>query len=84
MELLTQVDGFVPEEAKPKTTLYLRATAGLRLLGEEVADQLLQAVQNQFNKSGYKVEHDAAGLLSGSDEGLFAWFTVNYLKGDNL
>ncbi|XP_026482350.1 ectonucleoside triphosphate diphosphohydrolase 5-like [Ctenocephalides felis] len=80
MDLLNQANNFVPDHKKTETILYLRATAGLRLLGEEVAQKLLQAVQRQFEKTLYKVEQNAAGLLSGTDEGIFAWFAVNYFK----
>lgn len=81
MDLIEEVDSFVPDHLKPETLLYLRATAGLRLLGEDIAQKLLQAVQEKFKRTKYRVEPDAAGLLSGADEGIFAWFSVNYFKG---
>lgn len=71
----------MPKHLKSKTNIYLRATAGLRLLGDEKAQKLLDAVQNKFKKTKYKVVEKAADMLSGVDEGIYAWFTVNFLKG---
>ncbi|XP_026482349.1 ectonucleoside triphosphate diphosphohydrolase 5-like [Ctenocephalides felis] len=80
MQLIDNIQDFVPAYLKPKTKLFLRATAGLRLLGNDTAKMLLDKVQEEFKKTDYKVEDHAAGMLSGSDEGMFSWFTVNYLK----
>lgn len=32
-----------------------------------------------FTKSGFLVKEDSVDILSGNDEGVFSWFTVNYL-----
>ena len=29
--------------------------------------------------SGFLVDDDAVGVLSGTDEGVFGWFTLNFL-----
>ncbi|XP_026482314.1 ectonucleoside triphosphate diphosphohydrolase 5-like [Ctenocephalides felis] len=79
-ELVQQVDKFVPDEHKSKTEVYLRATAGLRLLGDKKSAELLQVVQNALECTGYKAPQDAAAMLTGVEEGLFSWFTVNYFK----
>jgi len=36
--------------------------------------------------SGLLVDDDAVGMLSGTDEGVFGWFTLNFLlqKLDNV
>ncbi|XP_026482032.1 ectonucleoside triphosphate diphosphohydrolase 5-like isoform X2 [Ctenocephalides felis] len=79
-ELVQEVKDFVPKDDKPKTEVYLRATAGLRLLGDEKSAELLQVVQNALECTGYKAPKDAAAMLTGVEEGLFSWFTVNYFK----
>lgn len=43
------------------------------------AENLLNAVRDLFNRSGFLVNSESVEILDGSDEGIFSWFTVNYL-----
>lgn len=79
--LLDEARKFIPRRHWPNTPLVLRATAGLRLLDQVKAENLLNSVRELFNQSGFLVDADSVDILSGSDEGVFSWFTVNYLSG---
>lgn len=59
----------------------VRATAGLRLLKPEQAENILNSVREVINKSGFLVYDDAVEIMDGTDEGIMSWFTVNYLLG---
>ncbi|CAG0917631.1 unnamed protein product [Notodromas monacha] len=80
-ELLNEADSFVPEGYRPLTPLILRATAGLRLLPAAKAERLLAEVRKVFYDSGYVVQPNAVDIMDGSDEGIFSWFTINFLSG---
>ncbi|KAF0288136.1 Ectonucleoside triphosphate diphosphohydrolase 5 [Amphibalanus amphitrite] len=78
-ELLSAALQFVPAEAVSRTPLVLRATAGLRLLPDHRADALLETARAEAERSGFLTRPDAVRIMSGTDEGLFSWFTVNFL-----
>jgi guanosine-diphosphatase len=71
----------VPEKARVCTPIALKATAGLRMLGEKESNDILDAVRSLFEKSPFRMGADAVTLMSGDDEGPFAWLTVNFLLG---
>jgi Golgi nucleoside diphosphatase len=57
----------------------MKATAGLRLLPDDQSDSILNEVENELKNSGLLMDEDSVGILSGTDEGVFGWFTLNYL-----
>ncbi|KAG0159595.1 hypothetical protein PDIDSM_7117 [Penicillium digitatum] len=59
----------VPEEYRSCSPVAVKATAGLRLLGPEMSDKILEA------------EKGGVQIMDGSDEGVYAWITTNYLLG---
>ncbi|KUL83164.1 hypothetical protein ZTR_10112 [Talaromyces verruculosus] len=75
----------VPDEYKPCTPVSVKATAGLRLLGEDLSKNILQAVRHRLETVyPFPVVSDEKGgiqILDGSDEGVYAWITTNYLLG---
>lgn len=79
--LLEKAKLFVPEEFQSSTPLLLKATAGLRMLAPNEAENLLNTVREVLLKSGYLVNENAVEIMDGADEGLFSWFTVNILMG---
>lgn len=82
--LLDEARIFVPKALWRDTPLVLKATAGLRLLLPAQADNLLNAVRDVFLVSGFAVRDDAVEIMDGVDEGIFSWFTVNFLLGKIL
>lgn len=61
--------------------MVLKATAGLRLLLPVEAENLLNEVREVFLRSGFLVKDDSVEIMDGIDEGIYSWFTVNFLLG---
>ncbi|XP_055684163.1 ectonucleoside triphosphate diphosphohydrolase 5 isoform X2 [Lutzomyia longipalpis] len=80
-KLLQEAKNVIPNAYWGKTPVVLKATAGLRLLDPTKADGLLKAVRGVFRKSGFLIEENAVEIMEGVDEGIFSWFTVNFLLG---
>lgn len=76
--LLNVAYSAIPRKRWACTPLVLKATAGLRMLGQKANDILLQ-VNDTLQASPFKVQD--VGIMDGKDEGVFAWFTINYLLG---
>lgn len=74
----------VPAGKRSCTPVAVKATAGLRLLGEAKSDLILKAVRDHLEKD-YPfavVEGDGVSIMSGDQEGVYAWITTNYLLGN--
>ncbi|XP_051788264.1 ectonucleoside triphosphate diphosphohydrolase 2-like [Erpetoichthys calabaricus] len=70
----------IPKAQHRETPIYLGATAGMRLLKMTslvASDQILQAVETTIR--AYPFDFRGAKILSGREEGVFGWVTVNYL-----
>ncbi|XP_055640901.1 ectonucleoside triphosphate diphosphohydrolase 5 isoform X2 [Toxorhynchites rutilus septentrionalis] len=80
-KLLQEAKNVIPQEKWKNTPLLLKATAGLRLLKPEQAEGLLQACKDLFVKSGFQVNDQSVEIMDGTDEGIFSWFTLNFLLG---
>ncbi len=58
----------------------LRATAGLRLLGDEVQNAILNSVRSFLRSTPFTPpSDDDVAILSGADEAVTAWVSANYL-----
>ncbi|KAF9581069.1 Guanosine-diphosphatase [Lunasporangiospora selenospora] len=71
----------IPPALHTKTPIAVKATAGLRLLGEEKSEQILAAVRKRI-ETQYPfpiIQEQGVAVMDGADEGVFAWVTVNYL-----
>ncbi|KAG0056086.1 Guanosine-diphosphatase [Gryganskiella cystojenkinii] len=71
----------VPPFLHKSTPIALKATAGLRMSGEKRAQKILDAVRNRL-ETKYPfpiIKQDGVAVMSGDDEGVYAWITVNYL-----
>ncbi|ODV87739.1 hypothetical protein CANARDRAFT_5053 [[Candida] arabinofermentans NRRL YB-2248] len=74
----------VPKAKRACTPVALKATAGLRLLGAEKSKAILAEVRRHLTED-YPfavVEGDGISIMDGSDEGVYAWITTNYLLGN--
>lgn len=71
----------VPRLEWKRTPVVLRATAGLRLLPAEKAQALLEQVRDVFDESPFFIPDDSVSIMNGSNEGILAWVTVNFLTG---
>ncbi|KAM9783192.1 ectonucleoside triphosphate diphosphohydrolase 5-like [Neosynchiropus ocellatus] len=71
----------VPRLEWKLTPVVLRATAGLRLLPEEKAQTLLDQVRHVFDECPFLVPDDGVSIMNGTDEGILAWVSLNFLTG---
>ena len=75
----------VPDKLKSCTPIAVKATAGLRMLGSEMSQSILDAVrtrlETQYPFPVVSKEENGVAILDGSDEGVYAWITTNYLLG---
>ncbi|KAJ6974869.1 apyrase 2-like [Populus alba x Populus x berolinensis] len=83
VSLLHKAESSVPKELRPKTPVRVGATAGLRALGMDASDKILQAVRDLLrDTSTLKSEANGVTVLDGSQEGSYQWVTINYLLGN--
>lgn len=74
----------IPKEKQSCSPVAVKATAGLRLLGTAKANAILAEVRAHIEKD-YPfpvVKGDGVSIMDGSDEGVYAWITANYLLGN--
>ena len=73
----------IPDKLKACSPIAVKATAGLRLIGPERSGKILEAVRARLEHTyPFPVVSDAEGgvaIMDGSDEGVYAWITTNYL-----
>lgn len=79
-KLLDAAKEKIPASAHACTPIELKATAGLRLIGPEKSEAILEAIRSLFKEYPFIVKgKDAAIVMDGKDEGPYAWMTVNFL-----
>ena len=80
-ELLNAAKERIPERYWSQTPITLKATAGLRLLPKDQSEAIIAQVRTVLEKSGFKPDKNLIEIMNPMEEGLYAWFTVNYLLG---
>ncbi|CAE6446949.1 unnamed protein product [Rhizoctonia solani] len=83
-ELLDVAVKAVPKEFQNCAPVEVKATAGLRLLGHDTAQAILDAVRTRLRTQyPFPVSSRASAveIMDGRDEGVYAWLTANYLLG---
>ena len=80
--LLLKALDVVPKHLHASTPIMVGATAGLRLLPDGKADLILEEVRRYLSKYPFRFDKGDVKILSGVDEGAFAWLTLNYLLGN--
>ncbi|GFZ14397.1 GDA1/CD39 nucleoside phosphatase family protein [Actinidia rufa] len=71
----------VPKEYWGETEIRLMATAGMRMLDLGVQVRILESCRKFLRNSGFKFQDDWASVISGSNEGVYAWVAANYALG---
>ncbi|XP_011268404.1 ectonucleoside triphosphate diphosphohydrolase 5 isoform X1 [Camponotus floridanus] len=77
--LLNKAKTVIPQSEWSRTLLTMKATAGLRLLPEAKANNILEECRKLFQMSGFQIAKNSISIMEGTDEGIFSWFTVNFL-----
>jgi Golgi nucleoside diphosphatase len=73
----------VPEEDWSVTPIWLKATAGLRMLPSSQSEAILDSVRKfllNSKNSPFYFRYSWARIISGNEEGGFGWIAFNYLK----
>lgn len=81
-KLLTNASQQLPQQSLKNTNIYLMSTAGMRLLEEDQANRVMTQINKllsnpSFNPFLYSSQENTR-ILSGEEEGVFSWLTVNY------
>ncbi|CAA7401918.1 unnamed protein product [Spirodela intermedia] len=71
----------VPRSQWGETKVRLMATAGLRLLEKRVQERILDSCRMALTASGFLFRSDWASVITGTDEGIYAWVAANYALG---
>ncbi|KAI9489909.1 nucleoside phosphatase GDA1/CD39 [Zychaea mexicana] len=83
--LLQQALQAIPKNLRRKTPMAVRATAGLRLLGHEQSEKVLDAVYDHIHaRYPFPIiggRESGVTIMDGKDEGVYVWITVNFLLG---
>lgn len=65
-----------------KIPIFLKATAGMRILPQMQRESIMQVVRSKLANSGFQWVCDSqARVISGEEEGVFGWLSVNYMLG---
>ena len=81
--LVDFVKAQVPSSDWESTPIFLKATAGLRMLAPETAEAILNSVRDFLgnrNHSPLMFRPSWARVIPGQEEGAFGWIAYNYLK----
>lgn len=80
---MNEVNKTIPAAKHNTTLLFLGATAGMRLLhekDEQKANEVLVSLREYLASLPFMFQN--ASIISGQEEGLYGWITVNYLMGN--
>lgn len=75
----------IPAEKHESTPLFLGATAGMRLLQEKdenKSSEIMTSLREYLGSLPFAFRD--ASIITGQEEGLYGWITVNYLKENFL
>ncbi|CAM0911346.1 unnamed protein product [Alopecurus aequalis] len=71
----------IPRDSWVHTEVRLMATAGLRLLDAATAEAVLDSCRELLRESGFRFQDEWATMISGAEEGIYAWVAANYALG---
>lgn len=71
----------VPKTQWKNTRVWLMASEGLRGVGLDASKSILESCRRVLRSSGFLFENEWASLLTGQDEGVYAWVAANYALG---
>lgn len=68
----------IPKQYHEMTKFSLKATAGLRMISDKLANQILDNVRNLLKKYPFLNTYEDVSILDGKFEGIYSWITLNY------
>lgn len=80
--LLARATALVPTQARPRTSIFVFATAGMRMLPAEWQQQIWAAVRVSVRtRTTFRFLASNARTISGNYEGIYAWLSTRHLVG---
>jgi len=83
VDLVAFIKEQVPEADWSVTPIWLKATAGLRMLNKAESDAIISSISSFLSdnsKSPFVFRPSWARIIPGNEEGGFGWIAYNYLK----
>ncbi|XP_029206086.2 ectonucleoside triphosphate diphosphohydrolase 1-like [Acropora millepora] len=83
LPLMNAAVSTVPEEKQRSSPVFFLATGGMRRLREDLANATLKEVKRLLSdkrKCPFEFDLKDARIISGENEGMYGWITVNFLK----
>lgn len=75
-EIMQFITSNIPKEAQSATGVYIMATAGMRLLDEEIQQQIMSDIAKDIS-TRYNFAKIKTNVISGAQEGMYQWISVN-------
>lgn len=80
--LLSFAQEHIPASKHHSTPLYILATAGMRLLSIEQQKAIVDTLRDHLkSNSSFLFSPNNIQVITGKDEGIYSWISVNYLLG---
>ena len=76
--LVDKALAYIPADKHSSTPLALKASAGLRILGEEKSVPILNGVKDLLNNQPFQQLWNPE-IMDGTKEAVYSWVTLNYL-----
>lgn len=82
-KLFGEAEKIIPKVKQSSTPFVVLATAGMRLLPEPDQDAIMDKVKEilKGDSSPFLFKDDNVQVISGKEEAIFAWITVNFIQG---
>jgi len=77
-QLIASAKEYIPVDKQSETPVALKASAGLRILGNEKSVPILEGVGKLLESSPF-VQKWKPEIMEGDKEAVYAWVTLNYL-----
>ncbi|KAJ0643728.1 putative apyrase [Helianthus annuus] len=79
--LIRRAENWVPYEKHKRTPIFVLATAGLRRLDKEIANRVLDDIEDVVKLHEFKFRKDWIRVLSGEEEAYYGWIALNRHMG---
>ena len=79
--LLDWARAVIPKQAWSDTPIFLFGTAGMRRLGQERQEKILESCRTVLGGSGFRFLPSWAKVIDGVDEGIYGWSALNAIEG---
>lgn len=82
--LLINAAGIIPSSKHATTVVHIKATAGMRLLPEEIQQKILHSLVQDLNNRmdvPFSISDYNVGTINGHEEAFFAVLASNYIQG---